>query len=95
MSDDKIFASGFFFKKPSDKAPSFIIGNASFKVDDFSDFLQTHMDAKGYVNIAIKESQKGTVYGELDKWEPKKQDDDRAENDAPPTDIINPDDIPF
>lgn len=89
MSDDKIFASGFFFKKPSDKAPSFIIGNASFKVDDFTDFLQAHMDAKGYVNIAIKESQKGTVYGELDKWEPKKQDDDAVVDD------INPDDTPF
>jgi hypothetical protein len=86
---DKIFASGFFFKKPSDKAPSFIIGNASFKVDEFSDFLQTHMDAKGYVNIVIKESQKGTVYGELDKWEPKKQDDEKVADD------INPDDVPF
>ncbi len=86
----KTFATGFFFKKPSERAPSFIIGNASFKVDDFSDFLQKHMDAKGYVNISIKESQKGTVYGELDTWEPKKQDDDKVVDDTMPAD-----DLPF
>ena len=48
MANDKIFANGFLFKK-SDKAPSFVVGNISVKIDEAIPFLEQ-------VNFYIKTS---------------------------------------
>jgi len=68
---EKIFADGFSFKYPSDKAPQFVIGKLSVKVDDAKAFLEKHQDG-GWVNLEIKEAKNGKPYVELNSFKPKK-----------------------
>jgi hypothetical protein len=68
---DKIFADGFIFKR-SEKAPDFVVGSISVKVEDAVAFLKKH-DKNGWVNMQIKNSQGGKYYMELDTFEPKQQ----------------------
>jgi hypothetical protein len=72
MSDtEKIFADGFSFKYPSDKAPQFVIGKLSVKVEDAKAFLDKHQD-NGWVNLEIKEAKNGKTYIELSTFKPRK-----------------------
>ena len=63
----KVFADGFSFKR-RDGAPEFVVGRQSVKVDEAIAFLSKHQK-NGWVNIDIKQSQKGSYYCELDTWE--------------------------
>ena len=67
----KVFADGFSFKR-RDGAPEFVVGRQSVKVDEAIAFLSKHQK-NGWVNIDIKQSQKGSYYCELDTWEAKPQ----------------------
>lgn len=68
---EKIFADGFIFKR-NEKAPDFVVGGISIKVEDAVAFLKKH-DKNGWVNLQIKNSQGGKTYMELDTFEPKQQ----------------------
>ena len=68
---EKIFADGMYFDK-RDQAPAYVVGGVSFKVAEFIQFLQKHETNAGYVNIDIKQSQKGNYYCELNQWKPVK-----------------------
>jgi len=68
---DKVFTEGMIIKAPHQNAPSFIKANVSFKVDEFKKFLTDHAK-NGWVNIQIKEGKTGSLYGELDTFERKK-----------------------
>lgn len=72
METEKQFVPGVFIKLPPDAAPSFILLNMAFKPHEFFTWCQDRMDEKGWVNIQVKKSQKGTIYAELDTWKPKK-----------------------
>lgn len=67
---DKILAKGLSFKKPHVNAPSFVIGKLSIKVEEFIQFLKDN-EVNGWVNIDLKKSQKGNLYGELNTWQPE------------------------
>jgi hypothetical protein len=69
MSQDKIFADGFLFKR-RDNAPDFVIGNISVKVEEAIAFLNTHKK-NGWVNLNVLNSQAGKPYIELDTFVPK------------------------
>lgn len=70
MSDqEKIFADGFIFKR-NEKAPDFVIGSISVKVDEAITFLKNN-EKKGWVNLQIKRGRSGNPYIELDTFEPK------------------------
>jgi len=69
----KVFADGFSFKR-NEKAPEFVIGRLSMKVDEAKSFLEAN-SKNGWVNVDIKQSQKGTYYCELDTWVAKPQGD--------------------
>ena len=71
MSQDKIFADGFVFKR-NEKAPDFVVGNISVKVEEAVAFLKQHTK-NGWVNLQVKNSQGGKYYMELDTFEPKVQ----------------------
>lgn len=103
MENNKIFADGFIYKTPSPKAPEFIKANLSFKVEEFIKFLQAN-DNDGWVNVDVKVSKGGKIYGELNTW--KK--DDTRDNNPPsredlktipkidyPAEEIDSNDIPF
>jgi hypothetical protein len=68
MADEKIFADGFSFKR-SEKAPEFVIGRLSMKVDEAVAFIKTHQKS-GWVNLNVKQARSGNYYIELDTFEP-------------------------
>ena len=71
MSNDKIFADGFIFKR-RENAPEFVIGNISVKVEDAVAFLNANQK-NGWVNLNVLNSQAGKPYIELDTFVPKKK----------------------
>lgn len=70
-NQEKIFAEGFIFKR-SEKAPDFVVGNLSLRVDEAITFLKNN-DKNGWVNLSIKKARSGNYYLELDTFEPSKQ----------------------
>lgn len=66
QEQEKIFADGFIFKR-NPKAPQFVIGRVSMKVEEAIAFLKTH-EKNGWVNIDIKEARSGNHYMELDTF---------------------------
>ncbi len=66
--EEKIFADGFIFKR-NKKAPDFVIGRMSIKVDDAIAFLKQH-EENGWVNLSTKQARSGNYYVELDTFKP-------------------------
>ena len=66
--DEKIFADGFSFKR-NEKAPDFVVGRLSMKVDEAVAFIRQH-EKGGWVNLNIKTARSGNYYVELDTYEP-------------------------
>lgn len=91
MSQDKIFADGFVFKR-NEKAPDFVVGNISVKVEEAVAFLKQHTK-NGWVNLQVKNSQGGKYYMELDTFEPKQQ--APASQPEPVTASAPGDELPF
>ena len=77
MSNEKVFANGFSFKR-RESAPEFVIGNLSVKVDDAIKFLQ-EKQKNGWANLDIMKSQKGTFYVELNTWTPDSKSEAKEE----------------
>ncbi len=73
MSQDKVFADGFLFKR-RENAPDFVIGNISVKVEDAITFL-TNNQKNGWVNLNVLNSKGGKPYIELDTFVPKKKEE--------------------
>lgn len=71
MSDAN-FPDGLIVKKAHQNAPAFIKCTLSFKVEEFIQCLQQNNNA-GWVNMDVKLSQKGTLYAEIDNWQPNQQ----------------------
>ena len=69
--DEKIFADGFSFKR-NEKAPDFVVGRLSMKVDEAVAFIRQH-EKGGWVNLNIKTARSGNHYVELDTYEPTAQ----------------------
>lgn len=72
---ETIFTDGLVFRMPSEKAPDFILLQMAVNSTKFFRWCQEHQDERGWVNITIKRSQKGTVYADLDTWKPQKKED--------------------
>lgn len=90
MSEDKIFANGFSFKR-NERAPEFVVGSLSMKVDDAIAFMREY-EKKGWVNLSVKQARSGNYYIELDTFEPKKKDESVS---AQPRNAAPSDDLPF
>lgn len=69
MTEEKIFADGFLFKR-NENAPDFVVGRLSMKVDEAIAFMRKH-DKGGWININIKQARSGNYYSELDTFEAK------------------------
>ena len=70
-NEEKIFADGFSFKR-NEKAPDFVVGRLSMKVDEAVAFIRQH-EKGGWVNLNIKTARSGKHYVELDTYEPTAQ----------------------
>jgi hypothetical protein len=91
MEKEKVFADGFIFKR-NEKAPDFVVGRVSVKVDEAIAFLRKH-DKSGWVNMDVKTARSGNFYMELDTFEPKGKGQGQAP--APKQADDSFDEIPF
>ena len=66
--EEKIFADGFVFKR-NEKAPDFVIGRMSIKVEEAIAFLKQH-EENGWVNLGVKQARSSNYYVELDTFKP-------------------------
>ena len=73
MQQEKIFADGFSFKR-RENAPDFVVGRMSIKVEDAIEFMKKNQK-NGWVNLNVNTSKNGSIYCELDTYEPKKKAD--------------------
>ena len=76
MNEDKDFVDGMIVKRPHENAPDFIKANISIKLDDFKGWIGKFVkDNPGdeWINIDIKESQKGKLYAERNTYKPEKK----------------------
>lgn len=83
---DKIFVSGMYLNKVSDKAPEYIITNQDIHVDTMIKWLQDNRqlaNEKGYIKITGKEGQSGKRYFEVDTWKPEKKEESQEEQQIP------------
>lgn len=68
MADqEKIFADGFVFKR-NEKAPDFVVGRLSIKVEDAIAFMKKH-EKSGWVNLNVKTARSGNYYMDLDTFQ--------------------------
>ena len=66
---DAIFPKGMFIKR-NPKAPDFVIGKLSIKLEDFIVFAQEH-ESGGWINFEMKKKKSDdSPYIELDTWKP-------------------------
>jgi hypothetical protein len=79
--DEKIFADGFSFKR-NEKAPDFVVGRLSMKVDEAVAFIRQH-EKGGWVNLNIKTARSGNHYVELDTYEPTTQSGMKPQSEKP------------
>lgn len=63
------FVNGLYVKKPSEKAPSWVITKLSFNAVEFMSYLTENANEKGYVDISILINRDGKHYAKLDKYE--------------------------
>lgn len=89
MEKEKVFADGFLFKR-NEKAPDFVVGRLSVKVDEAIAFLRKH-DKSGWVNMDVKTARSGNFYVELDTFEPK----GKGQAPAPKPQDDSFEDVPF
>lgn len=78
QEQEKIFADGFVFKR-NEKAPDFVVGRLSIKVDDATAFIQQH-EKSGWVNLNVKTARSGNFYIELDTFNPNQKNDSAVDN---------------
>lgn len=93
MEKDKIFVNGFVSKEVSEKAPPFILGEASIKVDDLIKFLQDNKkyEIDGWLSMTIKRSKTtGKRYSELNLWQWEQNNKVSQENNSGTTEIPYP-----
>lgn len=102
--EEKIFADGFIFKR-NEKAPEFVVGRLSIKVEDAVAFIEKH-EKNGWVNLNIMTARTGNYYVDLDTFTPgdrsgsavDKYEAKKAQS-APPQPPLNEDDeeddLPF
>lgn len=79
-----IFADGMSFEKPREGSPDFVKGRISVNVKTFTEFLEKNKNEKGWINIDLLKSKKGSLYLALNQW---KKEDKKAVPDDPVMDL--------
>lgn len=92
MAQEKIFADGFILKR-REKAPDFVLGSLSVKLEEALPFLNANQK-NGWVNLNLMVSNTGKYYVELDTFVPTKQ--EGATKSAPAkVEPVDTEDLPF
>lgn len=93
QQEEKIFAEGFSFKR-NEKAPDFVVGRLSMKVDEAIAFMKEN-EKKGWVNLSIKTARSGNYYLELDTFEPKTATAEKPAVKSSPKPTNDKEELPF
>jgi len=93
MAQEKIFADGFILKR-REKAPDFVLGSLSIKLEEALPFLNSNQK-NGWVNLNLMISNTGKYYVELDTFVPKKQEDNAQPAAPTPSVAVDTEDLPF
>ena len=93
---DKKFADGMIIKKGR---KDFIKCSLAFNCKEFLETMKAN-NKDGWLNVDLKVSRAGKLYGEIDTWEPNKKKEEDSWGEPAPTDDRDfsegdPDDIPF
>ena len=72
--ENKIELQGIYLNKRKENAPSWIKGSISIKVEKFVEFMKTHQNQSGYVNLDLKESKAGDLYLAFNDFQSKPKD---------------------
>lgn len=91
--EEKIFADGFIFKR-NEKAPEFVIGRMSIKVEDAIAFMKQNVKG-GWVNLGVKQARSGNYYIELDTFEAKDKESAVDKYEAKSKNEEEDNDLPF
>jgi len=91
------FVDGLICKRPNPKAPKWVLMNLSIKCEELINFIQTHSDESGWLNIDVKESKAGKVYCQLNTWkaDKSKKKVDTKDETGPEIESEDDDSIPF
>ena len=97
MSNEIIFIDGLILKKPSAKAPKWVLWNISIKTEEFIQFIKDHDNGTGWLNIDVKESKSGKVYCALNTYKRGDTRPDKTKKEEPKGSEIEgeDDEIPF
>jgi hypothetical protein len=68
---DTVFANGLIVKT-NENQPQWVLANLSFKVDDFTKFMNDNQ-SNGWVNVQLLKSKDGKPYAKLDNWKPSEE----------------------
>lgn len=85
------FPDGIMAKKPHVNAPDFVKAKVSIKRDDLITWLKMQPDE--WINLDLKESQKGGYYFSVDDWKPTSANNAPVQNEIPPPE--EDDNLPF
>jgi hypothetical protein len=93
QNSQPIFPKGIRINESHPKAPKFVKGNIGIKVDEFVEWLQENQNEKGWVNLDLQESRKGTLYMKINTYARDKSAERKEE--AENVDIEEAPDIPI
>lgn len=72
MSEQSPLASGFFFERPREGAPSFVKGRLSIQAEKAIELINTYKNDKGYVNLDLLEAKETKkLYLTVNTWKPE------------------------
>jgi hypothetical protein len=66
---EPVFIDGMMFELPNQNAPEWVKGKIHVKAKNFFEFAKKHVNERGWLNIDLKKSQKGTYYLQLNTFE--------------------------
>lgn len=93
-NQEKNFANGFILTRRSG-APDYVVGNVAINVQEFTEWLNTYKNEKGWVNLNLMQSQGGKFYAEQNTWQPEQGGATKAAAPAPAMQTNDDDDFPF
>lgn len=65
------FIDGMMWQDPHPRAPDFIKGKISVKLNQFFRFAEQHQDSRGFVQIDVKQAKNGNIYLALNEYDSK------------------------
>ena len=73
------FVAGMIVKPPHERAPDFVQGSISIKVDEFVPWLKAKMAAKEeWINLDLCEAKSGKWYAKVNDYKPKEKEAPKA-----------------